>query len=180
MPPLPRILSVLAGALACAPAWVGAAAPAAPVDLDAIKRELLAVDAAFSAHSERHGMAAAFAAYVAEDGVQFEKDVGVLKGRAAINASHQDVPPDFLLTWTPLFADAAASGDLGYTYGSYTSRLVLPDGTVRRGSGHYTTIWKRQPDGTWKWVLDTGVPNTSVNDPPSPPLPSAAPKPTPP
>jgi ketosteroid isomerase-like protein len=163
-----------------APVALAAASTPAPVDLDAVKRELIAVDTAFSDHSVRHGMAAAFDAYVAEDAVKFERDVGVIKGRAAINASHKDVPRDFLLTWTPLFADVAASGDLGYTYGSYASRITLPDGSVRRGSGHYTTIWKRQPDGSWKWVLDTGVPNTPVTEPPpaataAPPPPTAAP-----
>jgi ketosteroid isomerase-like protein len=178
MTSLLRPLFAFAKVLGCAGLLASAAtfaAPATPIDLDAVKHELLAVDAAFSDHSVRHGMAAAFDAYVAEDGVKFERDVGVIKGRAAISASNKDVPRDFLLTWTALFADVAASGDLGYTYGSYASRITLPDGSVRRGSGHYTTIWKRQSDGSWKWVLDTGVPNTPVTD--APPAAAAAPPP---
>jgi hypothetical protein len=27
-----------------------------------------------------------------------------------------------------------------------------PDGTV----GYFTTVWKQQPDGSWKWLLDSG------------------------
>jgi ketosteroid isomerase-like protein len=136
-----------------------AAVVAAAADVEVLKQELMAVDAAFSRHSAEHGMAAAFHAYAAEDAFKFEPGVGVLKGREAINRANADVPAGFVLTWTPLSAEAAASGDMGYTFGRYESRRRLPDGTERRSSGHYMTLWRRQADGSWKWVFDTGVPD---------------------
>jgi ketosteroid isomerase-like protein len=55
------------------------------------------------------------------------------------------------LSWVPLKADAARSGDLGYTFGNW--KMVNEDTTYY---GNYYTFWKKQGDGKWKWVLDAG------------------------
>ena len=60
------------------------------------------------------------------------------------------------ITWAPLYAEAAASGDLGYTTGGFEIHDKSADGApiVRKGS--YVTIWRKQPDGSWKVALDMG------------------------
>ena len=45
----------------------------------------------------------------------------------------------------PMFSDIAASGDLGYTYGSAEA------GTDK---GYYARVWKRDSKGNWKAVVD--------------------------
>jgi ketosteroid isomerase-like protein len=45
------------------------------------------------------------------------------------------------------------SGDLGYTYELFT--VTAKDTTMQ---GTYVSIWKKQKDGNWKFVLDTGNP----------------------
>ncbi len=45
----------------------------------------------------------------------------------------------------PMFSDIAASGDLGYTYGSAEA------GTDK---GYYARVWKRDDKGDWKVVAD--------------------------
>lgn len=45
----------------------------------------------------------------------------------------------------PVFSDIAASGDLGYTYGSAET------GTDK---GYYARVWKRDDKGIWKVVVD--------------------------
>ena len=76
------------------------------------------------------------------------------------------------LTWHPNKAELSGSGELGYTYGTY--EMQTPDAaggtaTVRRGK--FTTVWKKQDDGAWKYVLDVGMP-----DPPVGPVPQPSPK----
>ncbi len=58
------------------------------------------------------------------------------------------------LTWQPIKSDVAASGDLGYTYGTFelNSRGVI----LERGS--YVRVWKRQ-SGKWKVALDVLSPD---------------------
>jgi ketosteroid isomerase-like protein len=45
---------------------------------------------------------------------------------------------------------------MGYTYGIYTVEMDSPEGTVVTKEGTYATIWKKDKDGNWKFVLDTG------------------------
>jgi ketosteroid isomerase-like protein len=62
------------------------------------------------------------------------------------------------LTWHPSKADVLAGGDVGYTTGFSERRA--PDGTVNKGN--YLTVWKKQKDGSWKAIFDTG---TAVPEP---------------
>ncbi len=79
--------------------------------------------------------------------------------------------PNWSITWAPLYAEAAQSADLGYTTGSFEVHDKSSDGTpvVRKGS--YVTIWRKQPDGTWKVALDIG---SFVPPKPAAPAPSTA------
>ena len=58
------------------------------------------------------------------------------------------------LTWKSDFVEVAASGDLVYTYGKYTYSFVDADGNTIENKGVFHTVWKRQLDGTWKFVWD--------------------------
>ena len=57
----------------------------------------------------------------------------------------------FTLSWEPLGGDIANSGELGYTYGTYKLQI---DTVILVGT--YTSIWKKDAAGKWKFVLDTG------------------------
>jgi ketosteroid isomerase-like protein len=58
------------------------------------------------------------------------------------------------LTWEPEFVDISSSGDLGYTYGYYQFKAIGKDGKPILDSGIFHTVWKLQPDGSWKFVWD--------------------------
>ena len=47
-----------------------------------------------------------------------------------------------------------ADGTLGYTWGRY--RVEAGDSIT--GRGRYLTVWRRQPDGSWKVDADIGSP----------------------
>ncbi|MGK7312988.1 MAG: YybH family protein [Candidatus Longimicrobiales bacterium M2_2A_002] len=116
---------------------------------------LLDADRAFAADVAESG-ADAWAAWFAEDGAMIQEGTGEVRGRAAIRETVAYLDrPGVSLTWQPDRADLAASGDLGWTTGSYTFRPA-PDGPP--GRGRYVSIWKRQPDGSWRVVMDLGVP----------------------
>lgn len=60
----------------------------------------------------------------------------------------------------------ARSGELAYTRGHYTDEKTDPKtGQVTTLTGSYLTVWKKQPDGSWKAVEDFVVPGP----PPGPP-----------
>src|SRR6266852_3793336 len=78
-----------------------------------------------------------------------------LRGREAIRDSL--IGMNGVLKWRPVEAEVAAGEDLGYTWGTYQyrSRQTNSAPTV----GKYVTIWKKQPNGIWKAVLDCGNQN---------------------
>ena len=120
---------------------------------------LLKADADFDqAVAEKR--AGAWVAAFAPDGIMF-RGGEVVQGPAAIlelmGPSFADT--SFSLRWTPVHADIAASGDLGYTYGTYESKSPGADGKPVVRTGMYVTIWKKQPDGSWKVVVDLGSAN---------------------
>ena len=57
--------------------------------------------------------------------------------------------PGFSLSWTPTKAEVGASGDIGYTAGTYQSTM---GGVAEKGK--YVTVWKKQADGAWKVTED--------------------------
>ena len=116
--------------------------------------DLLEVDLEFSALSREKGIKHAFLEYAADSAVMLQPDAMPLVGKKNIAAAFDTfTDTGFTLTWEPLYADLSRSGDLGYTYGLYT-RSIRTDSSVHRGK--YVTIWARQPDGSWKFVLDGG------------------------
>jgi ketosteroid isomerase-like protein len=68
--------------------------------------------------------------------------------------------PGFHVTWTPDSAVVAASGDLGYTFG--TNVFTMPDSTGAPTAmpGRYLTVWRKGADGRWRCVMDFGTPGT--------------------
>ncbi len=47
----------------------------------------------------------------------------------------------------------AASGDIGYTIGTF-ELTAAQDGTAMRTEGKYVTIWHKQADGSWPVMVD--------------------------
>ena len=160
----PSLRPLLAACLlAAAPVVSGAA------DKEALKAELTKTEADFCAMARAQGIPAAFAHFIAPDGVLFDADPQKHRGADAVAQRYGDARPSGVLNWAPSFVDVAESGDLGYTWGRYEYRGTGPDGQPRVATGYFLTIWKRQPDGTWRFVVDQGAPDR--------PAPTPAPKP---
>ncbi|HYW32629.1 MAG TPA: DUF4440 domain-containing protein, partial [Gemmatimonas sp.] len=112
---------------------------------------LFRVERAFSDSAARD-VRAAFAHFVAPDGAKLDS-AGYIWGPSAIGTLFQTTPPEiFGFAWHPEAGTVAASGDLGFTIGPVNSRLA--DGTLAPSRGNYFTIWQRQPNGSWRWLVD--------------------------
>ena len=116
---------------------------------------LMKADINFSIMSEKNGMQKAFLAFFADIGVMLRDNAYPLVGRdSLVSLFSNRTDTSFILSWRPVFAGIAKSGELGYTYGYY-ARTIKSNGVISRGT--YVTIWERQKDGTWKFVMDTGT-----------------------
>ena len=96
----------------------------------------------------------AFVSYFADDGLELEDGGGV---KTKVEMRQEPAwPADLSLSWAPVKAEMASSGDMGYTYGYYVLKSKDKAGKLVTRYGKYTSIWKKQQDGSWKVVLDMG------------------------
>jgi len=116
---------------------------------------LLQTDRDFSSMSEKEGMFVAFLAYIADDGVILRDNSFPEQGKDKLRARFEGrSDTSFVLTWEPLYEKIAESGEIGYTYGIHTN-LDKASGAVSKGT--YVTVWLKQADGSWKYILDSGT-----------------------
>jgi ketosteroid isomerase-like protein len=116
---------------------------------------LLQTDREFSAMSSKEGMFVAFLQYIADDGVILRDNSYPEQGKDKLKARFEGrSDTSFVLTWEPVFEKIAESGEIGYTYGIHTN-LDKATGTISKGT--YVTVWLKQTDGSWKYILDCGT-----------------------
>lgn len=135
--------------------------PAGRTDREAALASLVEAERSFSRTSEEKGIREAFLTWLAPDAVVFRP--APVEGRPVYE--RMDPANPAVLTWAPEIADVSASGELGYTSGPYELRPSRDSEPT--GFGHYVSIWKRQPDGAWRVVLDAGITHAPLGTPPA-------------
>ena len=106
------------------------------------------------AKATAEGGGKAFASFFADDAITLSDGSAPLHGHDAIAKRATWLAKDYQLTWTPTEAVMSPAGDMGYTYGHYEGRSHDADGQEHVSSGRYMTIWRKEPNGEWKVILD--------------------------
>jgi ketosteroid isomerase-like protein len=130
-----------------------------PGGSEAGRAALSAVDAEFSAAAQKIGIAEAFVRYADPGATMLPPGEDAVTGAGPIRAQFAGMPAGTTLAWKPFKAEVAASGDLGYTLGTYEMRSTDAEGKPVVRYGKYCSVWKKQKDGSWKWVVDVGTPS---------------------
>jgi len=120
-------------------------------DASDLAADLRATEEAF-AHTMADRDHGAFLSFLAEETVFFGR-TGEIRGKEAVAAAWRPLyeGPEAPFSWQPESASVLASGTLGLTSGP----VLAPDG---RRIGTFNSVWRREPDGTWKVVFDRGCP----------------------
>lgn len=91
-----------------------------------------------------------------DDAVIYPPREAPVSGKAAIRkyVGESLKIPGFAISWKPAEAVVSASGDLGYTTG--TNSFTFPDaqGHLLTSNGRYVTVWRKEPGGRWRCVVD--------------------------
>jgi ketosteroid isomerase-like protein len=122
----------------------GAPASAGAAELEAVMQ----ADRDFAALASAQNPAIAFRDFMAPDGAMLG---GPVYGPAANYELQKNGRGR--LEWEPVHGGVAPSGDLGWTIGVATA--TNPD-TRARNYSKYLSIWRRQPNGDWRYVMDSG------------------------
>ncbi len=116
------------------------------------KQDILAAETALCNMAKEKGLEAAFLAFAADDAV-ICKTTKIYKGKEGIKEYFARKDKNDKLTWKPLYVDVSEAADMGYTYGEYDFEGVRVGRTIT-DHGVFHTIWKKQPDGSWKFVVN--------------------------
>jgi ketosteroid isomerase-like protein len=109
-------------------------------------------DVDFARMAEDDGFRKAFLEYMEEDAVLLRDNHMPIIGADAVQYISSINDSSFNISWEPQGGDVAESGDMGYTFGLYQLKTETEE---QRGT--YITIWRKQKDGKWKYVLDAGT-----------------------
>ena len=121
-------------------------------DTEKYKETLLKVDEDFAELSMQKGLKEAYLEYIDSNGVLLRPNVIPIAGADAVDYIIGLKDTGYKMQWKPSNAVVAISGELGYTYGVYKLKPSLVDTAFY---GTYVSIWKKQPNGKWKFVLQS-------------------------
>lgn len=110
----------------------------------AVPQTAVEAERAFAAMAQTQGQWTAFRAFAVPDGIMFVPQ--------AVNARQwltDRKDPPVAVMWWPARAILSCDGNTAVTTGPW----VRSGGSLK---GYFTTVWQRQADGGWKWLLDHG------------------------
>lgn len=122
---------------------------------DSVQNEIEQSEKAFNDMARSKGIAEAFYHFAAEDAIIKRENDTLIKGRDNIkkyysNPKHKNAS----VHWKPDFVDVSKDGTMAYTYGKYVWTVIDSTGKATDYKGVFHTVWKKQADGTWKYVWD--------------------------
>jgi ketosteroid isomerase-like protein len=115
---------------------------------------LLNADKNFAALSATKGLREAYLENIDSNGVLLRPNKLPIVGADAVDFIIGLKDTGYTMNWKPSNAIVASSGDLGYTYGVYEIKSSVIDTSLY---GTYVSIWKKQADGKWKFVLQSNI-----------------------
>ena len=121
--------------------------------------ELMQADADFAGMAAELGYRKAFLHYMENEAILLRDNYLPIVGADAVQYVTSMNDSTFTVDWSPQGGDVASSGDMGFTYGIYELRT-----TSESQRGTYVTVWRKQQDGAWKYVLDAGTQGLPVRD----------------
>lgn len=124
------------------------------------QEELVATERAFAKLSVERGVRASFIEYFADEGIGFNPQPYKVKETLS-NRPAPSTPPPIVLNWTPIAGGISQAGDLGWNTGPTVVEDTGPEKQPAR-HGMFFSVWKKQPDGNWRVVLDVGVSTPSA------------------
>ena len=94
--------------------------------------------------------------YYAADAVLLPPNAPIAKDPKSIRDMWAGLlAPGNSVSWKPVKVEVAKSGDLGYVQGTYQLSMKDAKGATMNDTGKFIEVWRKQPDGKWKCIVDT-------------------------
>ncbi len=117
-------------------------------------QQIYDVEQEFNEMLAKEGRAAAFAHFAAPNG-GIQRSGRMIIGKDSIYAFYASrTNTNVTLTWKPDRVEVSDDFTMAYTWGKAQFSGTRDNGEDYSGEGLFHTVWKRQPDGTWRYVYD--------------------------
>ncbi|MCF6133340.1 YybH family protein [Flavobacterium wongokense] len=125
------------------------------VNPEALKAEIFKAEDDFKNMAQTKGIQEAFYTFADSNAVMKRDNDSLIKGKEAVREFFNDEKfKKASVTWKPEFVGVSDDGTLAYTYGKYVWTTTDSLGVKKDFKGRFHTVWKRQKDGSWKFVWD--------------------------
>ena len=126
-----------------------------PENLTYVKLEIVKTEKDFEKLVTAKGLAEGFYQFADSNAVIKREHDTLIIGKVNIknyylNSKHQNAT----VIWSPDAVSVSDAGDMASSYGKYVWTFKDASGKEQVLKGVYHTVWKRQKDGSWKYIWD--------------------------
>lgn len=134
-------------------------------------RKVLQRDAEWSAMSSAGKDTDGVVAFWSENAVVSLQGVPEMRGRTAIRqfVAESFKTPGFNIHWKSDHVEFSPDGKMAYTQSLVETTAPGPTGTLVKTPGRGVVIWRLEPDGVWRCVMDISNDLPASPPPPAPP-----------
>ena len=122
-------------------------------------QKLLDTDRQFAKTCLQLGTAEAFRLYLHEDALLLSDGTFPVRCRDDIYSRMKSIEGNAVLSWEPREAQVSQSGELGWSWGTYTFSWQDDQQQTQTEHGKYLNIWCKDKQGQWKVLVDMGNQN---------------------
>ena len=124
-------------------------------NLTYVKLEIVKIEKDFEKLVAQKGLAEGFYQFADSNAVIKREHDTLIKGKNNIknyysNPKYQNAT----VTWSPDAVIVSDAGDMASSYGKYVWTFKDASGKEQVLKGVFHTVWKKQKDGSWKYIWD--------------------------
>ncbi|MBN1639194.1 MAG: hypothetical protein JW866_09515 [Ignavibacteriales bacterium] len=124
-------------------------------DMNSELKTIMDTDKAFSDYAQKYGITDAFSEFADSNAIKLPSKGHPVKWKN-VPKNNKPMNKNVSMVWEPLMGEISQSCDLGYTLGKWVFTQKDSTGYEQKSYGYYVSIWKKQNDDTWKWIIDLG------------------------
>lgn len=120
-----------------------------------VKLQIVKAEKEFEKVVRQKGLAEGFYQFADSNAVIKRENDTLIIGRDNIKTYYSN--PKYqnkTVTWSPEDVKISDAGDMASTYGKYVWTSKEESGKILVSKGVFHTVWKRQKDGSWKYIWD--------------------------
>lgn len=120
-----------------------------------LEAEVFKTEDDFKNLSLTEGISVAFYTFADDNAVIKRENDTLIRGKENIKKYYSNSKfKKVSVTWKPDFIEVSKDGEMAFTYGKYIWTVTDSLGNNKDFKGVFHTVWKKQKDGSWKYVWD--------------------------